>query len=156
ISLAKEGKVAVPAVPIDPLMNFYMFCIANGKVPFLNKEEVIDNATGISALETMKELYASVDKKMFGYNPIAVAELMTKTDDYWYCPFAYCYSNYSRIGFAENILTYTNLVNYKNAGILGGTIGGTGIAVSSFGKNKEEAIQFAKEIASYKCQSTFY
>jgi len=154
--LAEEGKVAVPAVPIDLLMNFFTFCMANGKAPFLSKEEVIDEATGISALETMKELYSMVDKKMFGYNPIAIAERMTKSDDYWYCPFAYCYSNYSRSGFARNILTYTNPVNFKNTGKLRGTIGGTGLAVSAFSKNKERALLFAREIVSSECQSTFY
>lgn len=156
ITLAREGKVAVPGIPIDLLMNFFTLCIANGNTPFLSNEEVIDEATGISALETMKELYAVVDKKMFSNNPIAVAELMTKTDDCWYCPFAYCYSNYSRQGFAENILTYTNLVTYKNTVKLRGTIGGTGLAVSAFSQHQEYAIQFAKEITSAKCQSTFY
>jgi multiple sugar transport system substrate-binding protein len=155
IILAEEGKVAVPAIPIDLLMNFYTLCIANGNVPFLSDEEVIDKATGHSALKTMKQLYALVDKKMFSYNPIAVAEVMTLTDDYWYCPFAYCYSNYSRAGFAKNVLTYSNLV-YKNGKRLRGTIGGTGLAVSAFSQYKEYALCFAKEITSARCQSTFY
>jgi multiple sugar transport system substrate-binding protein len=34
LQLAKRGKVAVPAIPIDLLMNFYTFCIAAGKDPF--------------------------------------------------------------------------------------------------------------------------
>jgi multiple sugar transport system substrate-binding protein len=42
ITLAKQGKVAVPAISIDLLMNFYTFCIANGAEPFQNEEEVID------------------------------------------------------------------------------------------------------------------
>ncbi|MEI9955897.1 MAG: hypothetical protein WDM90_06215 [Ferruginibacter sp.] len=46
---------------------------------------MIDTATGVQAIETMKELYSLVDKKMFNCNPIAVAELMTATDEYWYC-----------------------------------------------------------------------
>ena len=156
IMLAEEGKVAVPAVPIDLLMNFFTCSIANGKAPFLSNEEVIDEATGNYALEMMKELYGVVDKKMFDYNPIAVAEVMTRTDDYWYCPFAYCYSNYSRAGFAENILTYTNMVTYKNNEKLRGTIGGTGLAVSAFSQHKEYALQFGQEVTSAKCQSTFY
>lgn len=93
---------------------------------------------------------------MFSYNPIAVAELMTKIDDYWYCPFAYCYSNYSRTGFAKKVLTYTGLVSYKNTGKLRGTIGGTGLTVSAFSNHKEYALRFTEEIASSKCQSTFY
>src|SRR5688572_12691191 len=42
LALATAGKVAVPAIPIDILMNFYMFCIADGNTPFQNGEEVID------------------------------------------------------------------------------------------------------------------
>ena len=154
--LAKQGRVAVPAIPIDLLMNFYTFCIAHGNEPFLSKGEVIDAGTGIIALEAMKELYALVDKRMFQYNPIAVAEVMTKTDDYWYCPFAYGYSNYSREGYAQNVLQYSDVVYYKNDGRLRTTIGGTGLAVSAFSKHKDLAIKFAADIASGKCQSTFY
>jgi multiple sugar transport system substrate-binding protein len=155
IDLAKDGKVAVPAIPIDILMNFYMFCIAHGKEPFANEEEVIDEATGLKALDTMKELYSLIDKKMFGYNPIAVAEVMTRTDDYWYCPFAYCYSNYSREGYADSLLLYTDLVE-SDGTRLRSTIGGTGLAVSTFSENKEWAVKFAEEVVSAKCQSTFY
>jgi multiple sugar transport system substrate-binding protein len=155
IDLAKDGKVAVPAIPIDILMNFYMFCIANGKEPFANEEKVIDEETGVKALDTMKELYSLIDKKMFGYNPIAVAEAMTRTDDYWYCPFAYCYSNYSREGYANNLLLYSDLVEF-NGTRLRSTIGGTGLAVSAFSENKEWAVKFAEQVVSAKCQSTFY
>lgn len=153
--LAKKKKLAAPAIPIDLLMNFYTFCIAHGKEPFLSEEEVIDAETGLLALETMKEFYSLIDKKMFSCNPIAVAELMTKTDDYWYCPFAYGYSNYSREGYAKNILHYTNLIRL-NGSRLRSTIGGTGIAVSAFSDHKEWAVKFAEEIVSEKCQSTFY
>jgi multiple sugar transport system substrate-binding protein len=132
-----------------------MFCIAHGKEPFLNEEEVIDTDTGIAALQTMKELYSLLDKKMFGSNPIAVAEIMSTTDDFWYCPFAYCYSNYSRAGYAENILLYTDLVKF-NSKKLRSTIGGTGIAVSAFSKYKEVAVKFAKQVVSPVCQSTLY
>ena len=153
--LAKKRKVAAPAIPIDLLMNFYTFCMAHGQEPFKNEEEVIDYETGILALETMREFYAHLDRKLFSCNPIAVAELMTRTDDYWYCPFAYCYSNYSRAGYADNVLHYTGLINY-NGRKLRTTIGGTGIAVSAFSTQKNWAIKFAEEIVSEKCQSTFY
>ena len=155
ISLANDGKVAVPAIPIDLLMNFYMFCIAKGETPFNNEEEVIGLETGKAALTMMHELYSRVDKKMFELNPIGVAELMTKSDDYWYCPFAYCYSNYSREGYAEKILTYADMVQFNNVR-LKSTIGGTGLAISAFSQHKDIAIEFATSIVSSKCQSTFY
>lgn len=155
ISLANKGKVAVPAIPIDLLMNFYMFCIAKGETPFLSDDEVINLEIGKAALRMMQELYSLVDKKMFGLNPIGVAELMTKSDDYWYCPFAYCYSNYSREGYAEKVLKYADMVRFDNKR-LKSTIGGTGLAISAFSQHKDIAIEFATSIVSSKCQSTLY
>jgi multiple sugar transport system substrate-binding protein len=81
--------------------------------------------------------------------------VMSNTDDYWYCPFAYGYSNYSRDGYAKNVLLYADLVHY-NGVRLRSTVGGTGLAVSAFSKHKDVAVKFAEEIVSGKCQSTFY
>jgi multiple sugar transport system substrate-binding protein len=134
IELARKGKVAVPAIPIDLLMNFYMFCIASGTTPFLNEEEVVNLESG---------------------NPIGVAELMSSSDDYLYCPFAYCYSNYSRAGFSDKMLKYADMVSLNNQR-LKSTIGGTGLAVSAFSQHKDMALAFLTSIVSPKCQSTFY
>lgn len=156
INLAKRKKIAVPAIPIDLLMNFYMFCIAEGNLPFQNEEIVIDTNTGLLALDTMKELWSLVDKQMFKLNPIAVAELMSSSNDYWYCPFAYGYSNYSRNGYAKNLLTYTDIVTDKKGRKLCSTLGGTGIAISSFSKFKEQAASYAEWVCSPEIQSTLY
>lgn len=155
LALARKGKVAVPAIPIDLLMNFYTFCLAHGHEPFQKREEVIDTETGLQALSSMKELYSLVDKRMFGFNPIAVAEAMSKEDHWWYCPFAYGYSNYSRKGYAKHLLHYTGVVSFNGKG-LRTTIGGTGLAVSAFSTHKEMAVRFAKEVVSPQCQRTFY
>jgi multiple sugar transport system substrate-binding protein len=155
LALAKAGKVAVPAIPIDILMNFYSFCIANGATPFKTQQEVIDTATGINAIHMMKQLYGVVSTKMFLLNPIAVAELMSSTDEFWYCPFAYGYSNYSRTGYAKNVLHYTDIVTV-NGKKLQTTIGGTGLSVSAFSKQQQEAIDFAAMIVSGECQRTMY
>jgi len=155
LDLAKKRRVAAPAIPIDLLMNFYMFCIAHGNDPFQREDVLIDEETGMRALEIMREFYSHLDKKMFECNPIGVAELMSATDDYWYCPFAYAYSNYSRKGYAKNILQYTQLISFNGAR-LRSTIGGTGIAISSASKQKEWAVKFVEMIGSEECQSTFY
>jgi len=130
--------------------------LANGEEPFLSKAAVVDMPTGLRALDNMKELWSLCDKIIYQSNPISIAELMTKTDDYWYCPFAYCYSNYSRLGYAKNMLTYKDLPQFKDYGRLRSTIGGTGIAISSTCKHLETAIQFIQWITSGECQSTFY
>jgi multiple sugar transport system substrate-binding protein len=155
IELAKRGKIAVPGIPIDMLMNFYMACIAWGQKPFQNEEQVIDEETGIKAIGMLKQLYSLVDKKMFECNPIAIAELMTTTDDYWYCPFAYGYSNYARTGYAKHVLHYTDVVKLNDKR-LQTTIGGTGLAVSTFSKHITTAVDFAQWIVSGEMQRTLY
>ena len=156
LEFAKTRRVLVPGIPVDTLMAFYMFCLANGHEPFLSKSRVIDMPTGLSALEDMKRLWSLCDKLIYKSNPITIAEMMSKTDDYWYCPFAYCYSNYSRKGYAKNVLTYKDLPLFGSYGRLRSTIGGTGIAVSSTSNHKEIAIRFVQWITSGECQSTFY
>ncbi len=155
IALAKMGRVAVPGIAIDMLMNFYSFCIAHGNTPFVNEEEIIDAETGLRAIDAMKELYALVDKNMFNNNPIAVAELMSSADDHWYCPFAYCYSNYARTGFAKNVLHYADVV-LVNGKKMQTTIGGTGLAVSAFSKHTSAAVDFAQWVVSGEIQRSLY
>ncbi len=155
VALAKQGKIAVPAIPIDLLMNFYTFCIALGKTPFAATAEVIDSATGTAALHTMYELYSQIDRSMFYKNPIQVAEAMSGSDDYWYCPFAYGYTNYSREGYAKSLLHYTDVVDY-NGEKLRTTIGGTGLSVSNFSKHKREGVAFAEMVGSPQFQTNGY
>jgi multiple sugar transport system substrate-binding protein len=80
---------------------------------------------------------------------------MSTTDEYWYCPFAYCYSNYARAGFSKKLLYYTDVVSF-NKNKLRTTIGGTGLAVSAFTKHKETAIDFASMAVSGECQRSLY
>lgn len=155
MALAKDGKVAAPAIPIDLLMNFYTFCLAHGAEPFQNGAEVIDEDTGLRALGAMQAFYSLLDKRFFRCNPIAVAELMSKEDDWWYCPFAYGYSNYARKGYAKQLLQHTDVVSF-NGQKLRTTIGGTGISVSAFSRHKEAAVEFAKAVCSPQMQATFY
>jgi multiple sugar transport system substrate-binding protein len=155
ITLAKAGKVAVPAIPIDLLMNFYSFCIAHGGNLFSDEDKIVENEIGRQAIATMQQLYNLVDTKMFDANPIAVAEMMSSTDDYWYCPFAYGYSNYARTGYAKHLLHYQLPVQFLGKQLIT-TIGGTGIAVSASCKNPETAMDFAQWICSGKIQSSFY
>ena len=158
LEIGRLGRLAVPAIPIDLLMNFYMFCMAHGSRPFQTDTEVIDDKTGRKALATMRDLYSLVDEKMFRSNPIAIAEYMTTTDDYWYCPFAYGYSNYSRDGYARHRLSYADLVSMggQDRGRLRSTIGGTGLAVSAHSQYTELALAFTEWIVSPQLQATFY
>lgn len=156
IALAQEGKVAMAGIPVDLILNFFMFCIAVGEEPFRTDEEVVSKEKGIAALKHMRELWSLCDSEIFNYNPIAVAEAMTKTDKYWYCPFAYCYSNYSRKGYAAKQLIYADLIRFKEHGRLRSALGGTGLAISATTKHQEVCLQFTQWISSPTIQQTFY
>ncbi|ANH80248.1 ABC transporter substrate-binding protein [Niabella ginsenosidivorans] len=154
LALAKKGRVAAPAIPIDLLMNFYTFCIARGGEPFGN-EKVISDATGTAALDSMKAFYSVLDRSFFSRNPIAVAEVMSSTDDYWYCPFAYGYANYSRRNYSRHRLTYTGLVTFNGAP-LRTTLGGTGIAVAAQSAHKSVAVDFVQFVCAPRWQASEY
>jgi multiple sugar transport system substrate-binding protein len=156
ITLAATGRVIVPAIPIDSLMNFYMLCVALGEEPFLSKDQVVSDATGSQALALLRELACLCPNDIFSWNPIKVYEAMSGTDDFVYCPFAYGYSNYSRAGYSRTVIHFTDLVTFRASGKLSSTLGGTGIAVSAACKHRDLAIEFAAFTASPLLQRTLY
>jgi len=155
LALAREGKVAAPGIEVDVLMNFYMFCNATGDAPFKSPEWIVPEETGIRAMEAMREFYALLDPSFFQCNPIAVAERMSTSNEFFYCPFAYGYSNYSRAGYAKNLLSYTDLVSYDGK-LLNSTLGGTGLSISVFSKQPTIAADFSAWVASEIIQRTIY
>src|SRR5690606_16777479 len=82
-----------------------------------------------------------------------VAELMSSTDDYYYCPFAYGYSNYSRKGYAKHLLMYADVVKLGKQS-LRTTIGGTGLAVPALSQDTAAAVSCAERAVSGSCPST--
>src|SRR5690606_20994216 len=70
LQLAQKGKVVAPGIPIDLLMNFYMFCQIHGEIPFNSTEMVVTDQTAEMALESMKAFYSLLDKEIFTANPI--------------------------------------------------------------------------------------
>lgn len=155
LDLAREGKVAAPGIEVDVLMNFYMFCNAIGDAPFKSPEWIVPEETGIWALEAMREFYALIHPAFFQCNPIAVAEKMSTSNEFLYCPFAYGYSNYARAGYAKNLLSYTDLVSY-NGKLFNSTLGGTGLSISVFSKQPTIAADFSAWLAGETVQRTLY
>jgi len=141
LDLAARGQVIVPGIAVDTLMNFYMFCCSLGEAPFQQDGKVISGQNGCQALEIYKSLIDLVDPVCFSLNPIKVYELLSATDQYSYCPFAYGYSNYARPGFAPHVLHFTDLVCLDGEPLIS-TIGGTGLAISQFCQYKSVALDY--------------
>lgn len=155
LALAKKGLVAFAGIPVDVLMSFYQYCCSLGEAPFQSEEKVISTETGKKALQMFRELAQLIDPANFNRNPIQVYEAMVNSDAIAYCPFAYGYSNYSRTGYSKNLLHFYDLVRLNNNPMIS-SLGGTGLAVSSFSKNIPEAIQYAEFTGSSNVQQNIF
>lgn len=155
LALAKKGLVAFAGIPVDVLMSFYSYCCSLGEAPFQSEEQVISTETGKKALQMFRELAQLMDKANFNRNPIQVYEAMVNSDEIAYCPFAYGYSNYSRTGYSKNLLHFYDLVRLNDQPMIS-SLGGTGLAVSSFSEHIPEAIKYAEFTASSQVQQTIF
>ena len=124
LALARKGRVIMPGIPIDTLMNFYMLCATQGEAPFVADEWSVSDDMSLQALEQLRELASLCPKHIFNWNPIAVYEALSRRDDFVYCPFAYGYSNYSRAGYSDKVLTFDDMVDIDGQGRCQTTLGG--------------------------------
>ena len=156
LALARRGRVIMPGIPIDTLMNFYMLCATQGEAPFIDDEWAASDDMCLQALEQLRELASLCPRTIFDFNPIAVYEALSRRDDYVYCPFAYGYSNYSRAGYAANLLIFDDMVDIHGHGRCQTTLGGTGLAISTGCQALEVARDYAMFSASPVIQRTLF
>ena len=156
LGLARRGLVAVAALPVDCLMNFFMLCATQGELPCADPEMFISEDLGGWALEQLRELVSLCPPACLSWNPIQTYEAMTGRDSIGYCPFAYSYSNYARPGYARKVLYFDDLVSLGRHGGLRSTLGGTGLAISVTCRYPEIALEYAQFVASGACQRTLY
>lgn len=155
MDLAKEGHVAFAGIPLNLLMDFYMYCATSSDHFFESTEEIVDRDLGVEVLENMRRLASYCDKSIFDWDPIQVHEALAQDNPLYYCPYAYGYTNYSRRGYCAHPLKAGDLVNY-NGKMLSSVLGGTGLAISSLCANRDVAVRFAEYAASPLIQTTLY
>jgi multiple sugar transport system substrate-binding protein len=155
LALALRGLVTVPAIPIDSLMNLFMLANALQAEPFAQPHEVIAEAAGTHALQLLRELVQLSAPGSLDRNPIRTWQLLADSNTVAYCPFAYGYSNYSRPGYAANILHTGGLVSFRGSP-LRSTLGGAGLAISRMCKHPAHALAYAEFVAGPCAQKTLY
>lgn len=157
LDLARAGLVAVPGIPVDCLMNFFMFCHAQGGEPCTTPDHVVSTEVGIAALALQRELMQLLPPETWTRNPIRVWDTLAAAgpDGPAYCPFAYGYSNYARAGYAAHVLKFGGMVTHRGRA-LRPTLGGTGIAVARGCKHPEIAVDYAAMVAGAEWQRTLY
>jgi multiple sugar transport system substrate-binding protein len=159
MELARRGLVATPGLAIDSLMAFFMLANALGAEPFRGQGAVIEleqSDVGVQALTMLRELLMASAPGSLERNPIRTWQLLAESDSVAYCPFAYGYSNYSRHGYASNVLTTGGLVTLDDGTLLRSTLGGAGIAISTQCKHREAAVAYAAHVSGEVVQKTLY
>lgn len=154
LSLARKNKVAIAGIPINLLMDFYMFG-ATINAPLFENGKVIDENNGIIALESIREIVSLCREDILHWDPIDVHNYMAQNDDIIYCPYAYGYTNYSKPGYGKHLLVATDTVKFIDDP-LKTVLGGTGLAVSSASANLELACKYAEYTASPLIQETLF
>ena len=159
IKLAEQSKVIWPIKPVDSISCFNSIA-ANLNNP-INKvpAKFVEKDLAVEILQMMKKLSQLVPKDCLSMNPINVLDIMSDSDDFYFCPQLYGYSNYSRVGFRKSVVNFGNMISFdedKN-NCKGSQIGGTGLAISKSTKYLEIALEYSFWVASEICQTdTFY
>ncbi len=155
LELAAKGRVLWPAKPIDAFSSL-LTVAANGGAPanaesgvFLAEDDVL------SALDLLHRLTTYVPERNLGDNPIQVSEQLSTSDEWWYAPLLFGYTNYSRVGFRPGRLKYTDMPS-RDGVLTGSILAGAGIAVSSNAVDLHAARAFALWLASADVQRGVY
>ncbi len=160
IELAKTGRVIMPGFPADVFLNLIMLIVSAGGTICESPGEWAEESRVIEALERFRELASLLPESVWQWNPIAVYEKLADKRgglaDAAYCPFAYGYHNYGRVGFADHVLEFGPPVKLADGIPLRPVLGGTGIAVSKRCGNPEAAIAYARYVADPLVQRTLY
>lgn len=160
VSLAGRARsigawVAFPSIPVDAVLAFLATCRANGEEPCAGGEVVVPRDVGRAALELLGRVVAASYPDSTSWNPPAMLERMSSTDEVAYCPLAFGYSNYARPGFRPHLVRFAP----GPAGAEGtprGTLGGAGLAVSALRPNVETAVAYARFVAEPRTQRITY
>ncbi len=157
LALAREGRVELPAAPINCLMNFYALCLALGETPFAAAGGVVSAAVAKEAVARLRELLAGCEPGCWERNPIASLDLLTTgaNSRLAYCPLAYGYSNYARGGHAAHRLVFGEPPRFAGAP-LRTVLGGAGLALSALRPRRAPALAYAQFVASPDQQCTTY
>ncbi|MGD8193838.1 hypothetical protein ACEXQB_005005 [Herbiconiux sp. P18] len=131
--LSTEAPVALSLAGPHAFLSFVSICVALGE-PVADHPQpsaagpsrpLVSEITGALALDILRSIGSRAPAGSETWNPIALLERMTGTDEIAYCPLVYGYVTYS-----SPVLRFADAPSALPGGRRGSTIGGTGIAVS--------------------------
>lgn len=156
LTLARHGMVRMPGFPPDVFLNFMGISISHGSSVAAGNDVLFERSIALQALEELRELARLMPAEIYEWNPIALYERMTSTDEFAYCPFAYTYSNYSRAGFSTKPIRFADPVPLPGGMPMRTVLGGTGLGISKSCATAEIALRYSLYVSGRTCQSKLY
>jgi len=156
LQLSQKKRVIWPLKPVHAISSFYSIYNNITEVFETINKNFIQKDYGVKTLQMMKQISQYLPSECFGMDPIKTAEILSEHNEFFYSPYTYGFSNYSRKGYRKNLLTYGNVIDLSGKGPCGTHLGGTGIAISNKSKNKELALEYSYWIAGSECQQTIF
>ncbi|MCU0789578.1 MAG: extracellular solute-binding protein, partial [Nitratireductor sp.] len=155
--LAQEGRVALPLRPPHSLMCVFSLVAHLGSPCATDAAPLIDEKAAGEVYDRLQALFEKIDQKCLEMDPIAVFEEMAQRGSNIACvPLIYGYVSYAQDGFRPQRIAFADMPVIAGREPNGSTLGGTGLSVSAFSKNKKAAEDFAFWVASGPVQAGLY
>lgn len=152
LDLARDGQVGFSLIPINALMTYFGLAKNKG-YGVAEGSQLMPSEKSEEILELMREIVSLMKEVCLKLDPIGIYEWLGRTlKAPSYSPFGYGYTNYSRNGYCQFPLVFTDAPGFNDNGPRGTVIGGTGIAVSAQTSHPKKAMEYAFWIAGADCQ----
>jgi multiple sugar transport system substrate-binding protein len=135
--------------PTDCNCSFLTLCAQFGDP--VQEDKFTTIVTAREAVRVLKRLHHICHPKSSTWNPVMLYDYMSTQHDVAYSPLAFGYTNYSRKGYSDKLLSFGTIPGYYHA-----ILGGAGIAVSAYSKEPKAAAEYAQWLCHDHYQSTGY
>jgi multiple sugar transport system substrate-binding protein len=141
LARSRPGAVALPLSPAHSISS-WLTLVANAGDPAAHGPSVVDTETGTRAIELLAELFSLGPAEAVEWEPPDVLGRLTATNELACVPLTYGFVTYATSDLVKHRCRFTDIPS-AGSGPVGAILGGTGLAVSSACRRKEEAAAFA-------------
>jgi multiple sugar transport system substrate-binding protein len=151
-ALAADQSVALSLGGPHAFLNLISMVAGDGHV--IRCDEMLPDATALSAIERLARLARLAPKGTGSLNPITLLERMARSEDITLIPLIFGYVTYSQLGHTPHPLTFGDTIRSKNG--FGGVLGGTGIAFSRRADPSKELLDHVAWLMDVQTQTAFF
>ncbi|MDI1270507.1 MAG: hypothetical protein PSV40_15575 [Polaromonas sp.] len=153
--LAGRHDVCLSLAGPHALLTLFSISAAFGEAPVSRGPETLLVGDGaVQAWDVLSELYGRSFKGWLGKNPIGLLQAMSQNTEAVYCPLVFGYVTYAAPSDGSHRLQFVD-VPAGPGGLLGSTLGGTGIGISRRTKVNDQLKAHLVDLLSLRTQAQY-